>query len=60
MTKDKIINFKIDEQTREAFNEYCEANFTTPSHELRLFVNQRVKHFKSKRISLQEFKARKS
>lgn len=46
--KTAIQNFKLDPEVKEEFNELCEANFTTASHELRQFVHQKIKEFKSK------------
>ena len=43
MAKNKIINFKVDEDTKQAFEKVCSDNVTTPSHELRLFVHNYIK-----------------
>lgn len=47
--KNSIQNFKIDSDAKKQFNELCEANFTTASHELRMFVYNRIKELKSRR-----------
>lgn len=43
MYKDKIIAFKIDEETKLIFEKICDKLHTTPSHELRLFVHEFIK-----------------
>ena len=54
MSKDKIINFKIEEPVKEEFELMCKDKFTTPSHELRLFVHQYIKMNQSKKLDLSE------
>lgn len=46
--KNAIQNFKLPEEVKKEFNELCEANFTTASHELRQFVHQKIKTLKTK------------
>jgi len=43
MAKEKIISFKIEAEAKEAFVEICKNKHTTASHELQLFVHQRIK-----------------
>ena len=43
MSKDKIISFKIEEDTKENFERICKENFTTVSQKLYTFVRQEVK-----------------
>ena len=43
MKKDKIINCKVTEEAKEAFETACLDNCTTPSHELRLFIHKYIK-----------------
>lgn len=54
MAKDKIINFKIEEEVLEEFKTLCEENFTTPSHELRLFVRQYLNRNKGSKVLLSD------
>lgn len=43
--KNSIQNFKLPEDIKKEFNELCELNFTTASHELRKFVYQKIQEF---------------
>lgn len=54
MAKDQIINFKDSKEIKKQFEEACENNCTTPSHELRLFVRQYLKRNKASRINLSD------
>ena len=60
MAKTEKLSFRIEPEFKEAFDKLCEDSFTTSSHKLYLYVRQQIKHSQSKRISLQEFKERKS
>lgn len=44
--KTAIQNFKLEEDAKQEFNELCEQNFTSASHELRLFVHKKIAEFK--------------
>lgn len=59
MSKEKIIAFKIEPEAKENFDRLCREKHTTPSHELRLFVHQKIKQLKGTSISLTEYKERK-
>ena len=54
MSKDKIINFKIEEEVKTEFEATCKGNFTSPSHELRLFTHQYIKRHKGSKIPLSD------
>ena len=43
MSKDKIINFKVEDEVKAEFKKVCQDNFTTPSHQLRLYVRKYIK-----------------
>jgi len=47
MAKDKIINFKIEEEVKKEFEVLCHKNHSSTSHELRLFVHQYIKKKKN-------------
>lgn len=46
--KTKIINFKIEEDIKDQFNDCCSGLHTNPSHELRLFVYKFIKQNEGK------------
>lgn len=52
MPKDKIINFKIEDEIKKEFEALCKELYTTSSHELRLFVRQFIKRNKGSKILL--------
>lgn len=56
MPKDKIINFKVEEEVKKEFETLCEENFTTPSQELYKFVRQFNKRNKGSKILLAQLK----
>lgn len=56
MSKEKIIGFKIEAHVKEDFERICKDNHTTASHELRLFVHQRIKQSQGKKLLLNEIK----
>ena len=56
MPKDKIINFKVEEEVKADFEALCQDNFTNPSHELRLFVRKYIKLHKGQKILLSDLK----
>lgn len=58
MAKSKIINFKIEPDAEAEFKRICEDNFTSPSHELRLFVHSFIKRHKGNKIPISELKHR--
>jgi antitoxin component of RelBE/YafQ-DinJ toxin-antitoxin module len=43
MSKDKLISFKIEEETKESFERICKENFTTVSQTLYKFVHKEIK-----------------
>lgn len=45
--KTAIQNFKLEEDAKKEFNDLCEKNFTSASHELRLFVHKKIQEFKT-------------
>ena len=50
MSKDKIINFKVEDEVKAEFEKLCQDNFTTPSHELRIYVRKTIEnHSKQKK-----------
>jgi antitoxin component of RelBE/YafQ-DinJ toxin-antitoxin module len=59
MNKTELISFKIDSETKNKFLKLCCEKHTTPSHELRLFVHQKIKQMAGVKISLEQFKDRK-
>lgn len=52
MPKDKIINFKIEDEFKKEFEALCLELHSNTSHELRLFVHQFIKRNKSSKILL--------
>ena len=56
MKKDELISFRVDEETKEAFEAFCLEFHTTASHELRLFVYQTIKQSKARQIPLNEYR----
>jgi len=60
MPKDKIQNFKLEEDVKADFEKLCAENFTTPSHELRLLVHKWIKAHNSKPISINDLKQKNS
>ena len=50
MSKDKMINFKVEDIVKADFEKICKDNFTTPSHELQLYVRKTIEnHSKQKK-----------
>jgi hypothetical protein len=47
--KTAIQNFKLSEETKKEFNDLCEENHTSASHELRQFVHAKIKEFKEQK-----------
>lgn len=43
--KNSIQNFKLPEDVKKEFNDLCELNFTTASHELRMFVYKKIAEY---------------
>lgn len=43
MSKDSTIQIRLSKEMKEAFEELCKEKCTTPSHELRLFIDQKLK-----------------
>lgn len=54
MNKEVIQNFKLEKEARQEFKKLCEKNHTTPSHELRKFVHEKIEEFKLKLSNLRE------
>ena len=52
MAKDKIINFKVEEEVKVEFEALCEENFTNPSQELYKFVRQYIQRNKGSKVLL--------
>ena len=60
MSEKVIINFKAEEDIKEAFKEACKGNFTTPSAELYKFVRHYIKSNESKPINYNSFRNKHS
>ena len=56
MAKDKIINFKAEEEVKIEFETLCAEAFTTPSQELYKFVRQFIKRNRGSKILLSDLK----
>ena len=52
MAKDRIINFKAEEEVKAEFETLCDENFTTPSQELYKFVRLYIKRNKGSKVLL--------
>lgn len=52
MPKDKIINFKIEDEIKKEFEALCNEIHSSASHELRIFVHQFIKRNKGSKILL--------
>jgi hypothetical protein len=56
MSKNKTINFRIEEDLKILFEETCKKNFDDPSGVLYKFVNQYIKKHQGSQISVEQFK----
>lgn len=56
MAKDKIINFKVEEDVKNEFEKLCQDNHSNPSHELRLFIHQYIRKNKGSQVLLSDLK----
>ena len=56
MSKDKIINFKVEEGVKTEFEALCSDSFTTPSQELYKFVRNYIKRNRGSKILLSDLK----
>lgn len=54
--KNAIQNFKLPEEVKKEFNDLCEENFTSASHELRMFVHKKNEEFRQKSNSKENSK----
>lgn len=45
MSKKSKINFRIDSDLKKQFRDYCDKNYTTPSHELTQFIYECAANF---------------
>lgn len=59
MPKDKIINFKVEEEVKKEFESLCQSNHSSASHELRLFVHSYIKRNKGSEVLLSNLNQRK-
>ena len=56
MAKDKIINFKVEEDVKKEFESLCQENYSSASHELRIFVHQFIKRNKGSEVHISDLK----
>lgn len=56
MAKDRIINFKVEEEVKVRFEELCTDNFSNPSAELYKFVRNYIRQNEGQRILLKDIK----
>ena len=59
MSKDKLISFKIEEDIKQTFEEVCQTNHSTASHELRILVHGYINRHEGAKVLLSGLKSKR-